>query len=113
MCTLEKRIEDLIQFYVKENYKYYLQSNNLSFIEESDIPKVVDKLYTEKKLNIQKFVIDSLKVMLQDEMPEEYIVKNILSEVFRDDELCKNRVSMELKIHQQKISSGKVDYNKI
>ena len=51
--------------------------------------------------------------MLKDEMPEEYIINNLLSEIFRDDELCKNRLTMEIKIHQQNIQTGKVDYNKI
>ena len=51
--------------------------------------------------------------MLKDEMPEEYIINNLLSEIFRDDELCKNRLTMEISIHQQKISNGTIDYNKI
>ena len=98
MCSLEKRIRDLIHFYVKENYNHHLQKNELTFIKEEDIPTVVDKLYTVKKDHIQVFVKDSLKVMLQDEMPDEYIINNLLSEIFRDDELCKNRLIMEIKL---------------
>ena len=113
MSSLEKRIRDLIHFYVKENYNHYLSVNNLKTIVDGDIPLVVDELYSKKKDHIQVFVLDSLKVMLKNEMPEEYIIKNILSDVFRDDELCKNRLISEIKIHQQKVTSGKVDYNKI
>ena len=47
------------------------------------------------------------------EMPEEYIINNLLSEIFRDDTLCKNRLTMEIKLHQQKVQTGKVDYKKI
>ena len=47
------------------------------------------------------------------EMPEDYIINNLLSEIFRDDNLCKNRLTMEIKVHQQKVQTGKVDYNKI
>ena len=113
MCSLEKRIRDLIHFYVKENYNHHLQKNELTFIKEEDIPTVVDQLYTVKKDHIQTFVKESLKVMLQDEMPDEYIINNLLSEIFRDDVLCKNRLIMEIKIHQQKLQTGTVDYKKI
>ena len=36
MCSLEKRIRDLIHFYVKENYNHHLQKNELTFIKEED-----------------------------------------------------------------------------
>ena len=113
MCSLEKRIRDIIHFYVNENYKNYLKVNNLETIQEDDIPNVVNELYSQKKEHIQVFVKDSLKIMLKDEMPEEYIINNLLSEVFRDDELCKNRLAMEINIHQQKVSNGTIDYKKI
>ena len=48
MATLEKRIRDLIHFYVKENYKNYLEVNQLVTIPD-DIPGVVDTLYKDKK----------------------------------------------------------------
>ena len=53
MCSLEKRIRDLIHFYVKENYNHYLQVNQISSILESDIPNVVEMLYDQKKEHIQ------------------------------------------------------------
>jgi len=113
MCSLEKRIRDIIHFYVNENYKNYLKINKLETIRENNIPSVIDELYSQKKEHIQVFVKDSLKIMLQDEMPEEFIITNLLSEVFRDDELCKNRLTMEIRLHQQKITKGTIDYNKI
>ena len=113
MCSLEKRIRDLIHFFVKENYNNYLEVNKITTILDNDIPNVVEQLYDNKKNHIQVFVKDSLKIMLGNEMPEEYIINNLLSEIFRDDILCKNRLIMEIKIHQQKVQTGKVDYNKI
>ncbi len=113
MATLEKRIRDLIHFYVKENYNHYLKVNELSYISDGDIPNVVDSLYTQKKDHIQIFVKDALQKMLGSEMPEQYIINNLLSEVFRDDEVCKNRLTLEIKLHQQKLQTGVIDYNKI
>ena len=113
MCSLEKRIRDLIHFYVKENYNNYLNVNKITTILDSDIPNVVEILYEQKKEHIQVFVSDSLKIMLKDDLPDEYIVNNLLSEVFRDDELCKNRIISEIKVHQQMVKTGKVDYIKI
>ena len=113
MCSLEKRIRDLIHFYVKENYNNYLTTNNITTILESDIPNVVEILYEQKKDHIQVFVTDSLKIMLKDEMPEPYIINNLLSDIFRDDTLCKNRLTTEIKMHQQKVTTGRVDYKKI
>ena len=113
MATLEKRIRDLIHFYVKENYNHYLKVNELTYIEEGDIPNVVDSLYTQKKDHIQIFVKDALQTMLGSEMPEQYIINNLLSEVFRDDEVCKHRLTLEIKLHHQKLETGTIDYNKI
>jgi hypothetical protein len=113
MVSIEKRIRDLINYYVKENYNHYLITHNLSTINESDIPKVVNELYSEKKEHIQIFVKDGLKIMLKDEMPQDFVINNILSDIFRDDDICKNRLTNEIKIHQQKVLTGKVDYNKI
>ena len=113
MCTLEKRIRDLIHFYVKENYNHYLTVHKIDTILIDDIPSVVEELYGQKKDHIQIFVKDSLKIMLKDEIPEEYIINNLLSDIFRDDELCKNRLTMEIKLHQQKVATGTIDYNNI
>ena len=106
MCSLEKRIRDLIHFYIKENYNHYLEQHNITIITDIDIPNIVNTLYTEKKDHIQIFVKDSLKIMLKNDIPDDFIVNNLLSEIFRDDELCKNRLIMEIKIHQSKIKSG-------
>ena len=42
-------IRDLIILFVKENYKSYLHENNLTYIQEEEIPDIVQKVYVEKK----------------------------------------------------------------
>ena len=112
MSSIDKHIKDLIQFYVKENYKHYLTKNNITHINEADVEGVVSELYDSKKGNIKVFVMDSLKAMLKSEMPPEIIIQNILNDILRDDKLCKNRIILEIKLHQSK-EDDKVQYSKI
>ena len=42
MASLEKRIRDLIHFYVKENYNNYLKENMLDTIQVDDIPRIIN-----------------------------------------------------------------------
>ena len=71
MCTLEKRIRDLINFYVKENYKNYLQVNNITIIQEKDslskkIPKtqVKSQIRTYLPLKQEKSGLEKLTMIL-------------------------------------------------
>ena len=42
--TPEKLIQDLILFYVKENYTIYLKENNINKISEDKLESVVNNL---------------------------------------------------------------------
>ena len=45
----QKLIQDLILFFVKENYKKYLSDNKIKKIQDDQIEFVVKKIYQEKK----------------------------------------------------------------
>ena len=45
----EKLIQDLIMFYVKENYNSYLSEHNLDIIPEDKLETVIESLYSERK----------------------------------------------------------------
>ena len=114
--SLQKNIRDLIHFYVKTNYNEYLRENNITIISESEIENVITDLYDNRKTHIQTFILDSLSKLYEDrdeEYPGDRTVKNILLNVFQDDELCKNRLSIEIKLHQQKMRGEKNDYRKL
>ena len=111
--TLQKHIKDLIFFYVKTNYNKYLTDHNINYIPDENISKVIYSLYDEKKEHLKEFIKISLKKLLKDEYPGDLIVLNILVDIFNDDELCKNRLTAEIKLHQQKTKEGKNDYSKI
>ena len=46
--TINTTIQELIMFYIKENYKNYIKENNIDKIQENQIKKVITTLYTEK-----------------------------------------------------------------
>lgn len=112
MATLEGRIRDLIQFYVKTNYENYLKEHSIVCIPNDKIRGVVTTLYTERKEHLKVFVKNSLKSLLKDEYPGDLVVLNILLAVFEDDVLCINRVVMEVELHQQSVQ-GSVDYKSL
>ena len=101
MSKLERTVKDLINFYVKENYNNYLKENNLSFIHGDKLKQVIDTLYSSKKNHLKQFLKDSLKELLKDDYPGDLVINNICYEIFQDDDLCKNRVLVEIKIHQE------------
>ena len=101
MSQLERTIKDLIIFYVKENYTTYLKENNLSFIHGDKLKQVIDTLYDSKKDHLKQFLKDSLKELLKDDYPGDLVINNICYEIFEDDDLCKNRIYVEIKIHQE------------
>ena len=114
--SLQKNIRDLIHFYVKTNYEAHLKEKNIKIIPEDEIDEVIKNLYDDRKSHIQTFILESLKTLYKDkkdEYPGDRTVKNILLNIFQDDELCKTRLSSEIKLHQQRMRGEKSDYNKL
>mgnify|MGYP001346913614 FL=1 len=114
--SLQKNIRDLIHFYVKTNYEAYLSEKDIKIIPEDEIDEVIKNLYDDRKSHIQDFILESLKTLYKDkseEYPGDRNIKNILLNIFQDDDLCKTRLSSEIKLHQQKMRGEKSDYNKL
>ena len=101
--TPEKLIQDLILFYVKENYTIYLKENNINKISEDKLESVVNNLYSERKEHLKDFIKTSLKKIMKSEYVGDLVINNILIDIFRDDDLCKNRIKLEI-IEYQKSS---------
>ena len=114
--SLQKNIRDLIFFYVKTNYNQYLEERKLKFIPDHEIDQVIHTLYDDRKEHIQEFIKASLKQLYEskpDEYPGDLMILNILVDIFSDDNLCKNRLIAEIRLHQQQLKEGKNDYSKI
>ena len=94
-------IKELIVFYIKTNYEDYLKRNNLQKIPEDKIESIIELLYTDNKEHLKSFILTSMKKMLKDQCPEELVIKNILNDVLRDDEINKNTLVTEIKLYQK------------
>jgi len=105
MTTNETLIRDLIMFYVKENYNQYLSEKSITSIPYSDLEMVINNLYSERKEHLKVFIKESLKKIMKEEYIGDLVLNNILIDIFRDDELCKNRIRMEIIEHQKSIQS--------
>jgi len=110
--SLQKHIKDLIFFYVKTNYNQYLEDHKIKLIPEEKINGVIESLYDDRKEHLKVFIKESLKKLLKDEYPGDLIILNILVDIFSDNTLCKNRLIVEIKLHQQTLV-GKIDYTKL
>ena len=101
MSKLERTIKDLIIFYVKENYNKYLVDNNLTMIVEDKLKSVISDLYSSKKDHLKQFVKDSLKELWKSDYPGDLIIDNVFFDIYQDEELCKNRICIEIKLFQE------------
>ena len=105
MATTETLISDLIMFYVKENYNQYLTDNSITSIPDKDLDTVISKLYSERKEHLKGFIKESLKKIMKEEYIGDLVLNNLLIDIFRDDDLCKNRIRMEIVEYQKSIRS--------
>ena len=96
-----KMIKDLVIFYVKENYKSHLKENNISVIKTENLDSVINELYTQKKEHLKQFIKSSMHELLKDEHPGDLIINNIIIDIFRDDELCKQTLKTEIELYQK------------
>ncbi len=105
MSNLQSTIKDLIFFYVKSNYEKYLNDNQIKTIPDEKINDVISKLYTDRMEHLKVFLKQSLKDLLKDEYPGDLVILNIFMNIFEDDDICKNRLIFEIRMHQKKSSN--------
>ena len=113
MTTLDKHIKDLIHFYVKTNYEAYLTTHSLQVIPDNDVDHVIRQLYDDRKEHLKEFIKGSLKKLLKDEYPGDLVILNILTDIFNDDELCRNRLVLEIRLHQNDKTGVTTDYREL
>ena len=95
-------VKELILFYVTENYKKYILDKNIESINEDQIPSVIEELYSDRKQHLKVFLKESLKKMQGNDYMGDLVFQNLCLEIFQDDELCKKRLILEIKLFQEK-----------
>ena len=100
MSNAGKLIQDLILFYVKENYIHYLKEENIKKIPDEKIKDMVQKIYGDKKDHIRTFLKEALKDLMKEKYLGDLALMNICNEIFEDDELCINRLTLEITNYQ-------------
>ena len=100
--SLQAKIRNIIFYYVKNQYNIYLEKNNVKIINENELHKVINQLYVEQKKDLQLFIKNCLKEMMQENYPGA-LVENIIFEIFQDQEMGVNRVTLEIKKYQEYI----------
>ena len=99
--TSLKLIKDLIIFYVKENYNTYLSEKNIKTINPEDLDNVINILYIQKKDHLKVFIQNSMHELLKEEHPGDMFINNIIIDIFRDDNLCKQTLKTEIELYQK------------
>lgn len=100
----EKLIQDLILFYVKENYNIYLRENGLKKIPEDKLDIVISELYSQRRDHLKEFIKTSLKKIMKGDYVGDLVINNLLIDIFRDDDLCKNRIKLEITEYQKTVA---------
>ena len=105
MSSLTKITEDLIKFYVKQNYDKYLDDNHLKKIDQTKIDQIIDSIFDEKNEHMRAFLQDSIPQMYgnQDTKPTPSVVNKLLDDILEDEILCKHKLKAEILLYQKNI----------
>jgi len=98
--SLQEKVRNIIFYYVKNQYNNYLQEKNLKFINDNELNHIITRLYVEQKKDLATFIKNCLKEMMQENYPGA-LVENIIFEIFQDQEMAVNRVTLEIKKYQE------------
>jgi hypothetical protein len=96
-------VKSLILMYIKENYNQYLIDNKIKKIKDDKIRDIIKSLYIERKDHLRSFLKDSLKAMMKENYVGDLFVNNMCVDIFSDDEVCVNRLTMEIQNYQKNL----------
>ena len=93
----QDKIREIVLHYVKIQYNNYLDEQNIQFIDENKLSEIITELYYKKK--------DDLKIYIKSCLNNEgsllnHLTENIIFEIFEDEELCINRLILEVQQYQ-------------
>ena len=97
--TIEKKITNILFYYIKDKYKKYLSENSLRYIDKEDVHRIVSDFYNNDEKEIKTFIRETLKKMIHNYPGP--LVENLILEIFSDKEIAINRVCMEVHLFQE------------
>ena len=101
MNDLRDIIKKLSFKFAKYHYHKYIDSKNISKINDDDINDVVCQFFNEEK---EKEFKHYIRFSLKNKFKEDYnsfAVENIITEIFPDKVILINRIGLEIKNYQK------------
>lgn len=100
-----KNIQTLSYNFAKYHYDKYLSEQGEMEINEEEIRKIVDRIYTSRlKNDLAAFIRTNLKI-LYDDSYNSFMTENIMNGIFEDDEYTRNRICVEIETFQSRRQS--------
>ena len=76
-------------------------TTNIKTIKSDELDNILNILYTEKKDHLKEFIKNSMNELLKDQHPGDIFINNIIIDIFRDDDLCKQTLKTEIELYQK------------
>jgi len=108
--SIQEKIRNIVFYFVKKEYKNYLDKHELKFIPDDDLDSVVDSFYIHKEKTLKEFIRINLRKMMKQQYPGA-LVENIIFDIFQDDKLAKNRIILEIQQFQSNADSSLLQSN--
>jgi len=108
--SIQEKVRNIVFYFVKKEYKSYLDKHDLKFIPEDDLDSVVDSFYIQKEKTLKEFIRTNLRKMMKTQYPGA-LVENVIFDVFQDDKLAKNRIILEIRQFQSNADSSLLQSN--
>lgn len=97
-----KNIQTLSYNFAKYHYDKFLSEHRVSGINEEEIKKIVDRIYTSQlKKDLAAFIRTNMKLLYGDSY-NSFLIENIMNGIFEDDEYTRKRICVEIEMFQSR-----------
>lgn len=101
---LPQTIANIVLYYIKKQYNKYIEEKNISKIPEEQIKEVVGGFYSEKELELKKFIRNTMRKNFPDydkNLAMKTGTEEIILEIFDDKEFSITKVALEISNYQK------------
>jgi len=91
------KIRRFILQYIKLKYDTYLREHHIEYIDDGSLEAIVREMYMNNKEALKTYILDSFK----DNTYTRLMVEDSILEIFDDEDLCVNRLVLEIRQYQQ------------